>query len=268
MIKLPFADRAPTPAEVERIRLLLSTYQDGSGMERGGLLPGWRDFERCVALALGGVAAESKTFFDVALHDPTSEKRPLYGLSCKMRGELARFERDGRATIEVSNANGDFWRALNAAGLTQANYETDPALAGRTVVGVIDSMKSANDKSNGGRFDTTKSYYLVLLWNKKLEYQLFQYPLNCLAASALAWHIPKDKKDVTKSSRRLSGDDKIGTAVEWYGMSGGQLKYYPPESAAVWKSSKFRLEPVPAGTSAHLAKAATYFPKQWAAVKL
>ena len=47
MTKIPFVDRKPSNAEIERIRLILSTYQDGSGMlaAEGGLtLPGWRDF--------------------------------------------------------------------------------------------------------------------------------------------------------------------------------------------------------------------------------
>ena len=58
---------------------------------RNGLSkPGWRDFERAVAAALGGAppkgeAQEGKNVFDVAV--PTGSG--LYkGISCKMRGEL------------------------------------------------------------------------------------------------------------------------------------------------------------------------------------
>lgn len=49
--------------EVEKLRLILSTYQDGTGMlaaSDGLTLPGWRDFERAVAATLGGIARESK----------------------------------------------------------------------------------------------------------------------------------------------------------------------------------------------------------------
>src|SRR5271154_3461943 len=109
---LPFVDRAPTLQEIERIRLILSTYQDGTGMlaaENGKTLPGWRDFERSVALALGGIASESKAVFDVVLARPDLAT-PKFGLSCKMRRELNRVERDGRVTIEVSNSSGEFWR--------------------------------------------------------------------------------------------------------------------------------------------------------------
>jgi hypothetical protein len=118
MMSLPFVDRPPTPGEAEKIRLLLSTYQDGTGMltlkdSRGrplpGTFPGWRDFERSVALALTGTASESKEIFDVVLARPGAlDSDPKYGLSCKMRSELNRVGRDGRATIEVSNSAGKF----------------------------------------------------------------------------------------------------------------------------------------------------------------
>lgn len=58
-MSLPFVDRPPTTGEVEKIRLLLSAYQDGTGMlaaENGRTLPGWRGFERSVAMALTGRA--------------------------------------------------------------------------------------------------------------------------------------------------------------------------------------------------------------------
>jgi len=107
---LAFVDRPPTPQEIERIRLILSTYQDGTGMlaaDNGRTRPGWRDFERSVALALGGTPSESKAVFDVVLSRPTVAT-PLFGLSCRMRRELNRVGRDGRVTLEVSNSAGEF----------------------------------------------------------------------------------------------------------------------------------------------------------------
>lgn len=73
--------------EVKKLRLILSTYQDGTGIlvKEGRTLPGWRDFERAVALAFGGEAQESKAIFDVLL-SRTDRPEVKYGLSCKMRG--------------------------------------------------------------------------------------------------------------------------------------------------------------------------------------
>src|ERR1700748_544438 len=115
-------DRPPTEREVERLRLLLSTYQDGTGMypAKGGLtVPGWRDFERAVALAFNGEAQENKAIFDVLL--PSEDKPGVnYGLSCKMRRELKKLERTGRASLELSNSAGQFWDCLKRKGIDQS----------------------------------------------------------------------------------------------------------------------------------------------------
>ncbi|GAB4581367.1 MAG: hypothetical protein Fur0022_41140 [Anaerolineales bacterium] len=57
-------------SQVEKIRLILSTYQDGTGqltVQSGRTLPGWRDFERAVALSVKGIAQENKAIFDVLI---------------------------------------------------------------------------------------------------------------------------------------------------------------------------------------------------------
>jgi hypothetical protein len=66
---LPFVDRVPTAEEIERFRLILSTYQDGTGMlkAKDDTLPGWRDFERSVAAAFGGMALETKGIYKVSI---------------------------------------------------------------------------------------------------------------------------------------------------------------------------------------------------------
>ena len=68
-MSIPFVDRPPSSTEIEKFRLVLSTYQDGSGMlvRQGFTLPGWRDFERTVATVFGGVNSESKFIYDVLI---------------------------------------------------------------------------------------------------------------------------------------------------------------------------------------------------------
>jgi hypothetical protein len=49
-----FTGSIPTAGKIEKLRLILSTFQDGTGQlvfETGRSLPGWRDFERAAALA-------------------------------------------------------------------------------------------------------------------------------------------------------------------------------------------------------------------------
>ena len=79
-----FIGRTPTNAEIEKLRLSLSTYQDGTGQlvfKSDNSLPGWRDFERSVALAFDGIAQESKAIFDVLIPAPQNPRINI-GISC------------------------------------------------------------------------------------------------------------------------------------------------------------------------------------------
>jgi hypothetical protein len=121
----------PTKGQIEKLRLILSTYQDGTGQlvfEPGKSLPGWRDFERSVALAFDGLAQESKAIFDVLV--PISQDPEMnFGISCKMRETLRTVESAGRVTAEVSNSSGKFWNALRANGID--DYDANPDTAGK-----------------------------------------------------------------------------------------------------------------------------------------
>ena len=258
---LAFVHRPPTPQEVEKLRLILSTYQDGTGMlqdkkNKGRTLPGWRDFERAVALAFGGIAPENKAVFDVLLSEP---ERPsvMYGLSCKMRGELDRLDRDGRVTIELSNSAKKFWAYLKTKKIDGTNYKTRPRRVGVALVELVEEWHQAASIKQGGDVDLASSSYLALSWNKKGWYQLHWFALKLPDPHLLKWHYPTEG--------HLSGDDVSGTIFEWYGESGGQLKYYPLADTALWASNRVRLEPLPANLEhGILAKVVTYFPDLWA----
>lgn len=253
-------------SEVERLRLILSTYQDGTGMlqsDKGMTLPGWRDFERAVALSFNGEAQESKGIFDVLLSSEDSATI-RYGLSCKMRRELNKIERTGRVSFELSNSAGQFWTYLRTKGIDQSNYRDRPVEVGIALVEVVESWHQAVSLGHGGFIDLTKSSYLVLSWNSARYYQLHQFLLTMPDPHNLNWHFPT-KKD-GGIGRRIAGSDDSGIVFEWYGESGGQLKYYPLASKAVWTSMKFQLEPLGDMEYGILNKAAAYFPGKWAAV--
>lgn len=268
-MSLPLIDRPPTPREVERLRLILSTYQDGTGMlqvENGLTLPGWRDFERAVALAFSGEAQESKALFDVLLANEASPGIK-YGLSCKMRSELDRIRRDGRVTLELSNSAGQFWAHLNAQGINQTNYKDRPLEVGSGLIEVVEGWHQAVSIEEGGNVDLSRSCYIVLSWNRARWYQLHQFPLTLPNPESLRWHFPTKKRggDAGAVGRRLAGDDDSGTLFEWYGESGGQLKYYPLAETALWASDLFQLEPLGDTEYGILNKAAAYFPELWSA---
>ena len=257
-------DRPPARREVEKLRLILSTYQDGTGMlqiKGGTTLPGWRDFERTVALAFNGEAQESKAIFDVLL---PSEDRPgvKYGLSCKMRRELNKIERTGRVSLELSNSAGQFWARLRMRGINQSNYRDSPIEVGESLIEVVESWHRAVSVEEGGTVDLAGSSHLVLSWNQTGFYQLHQFPLTMPNPRRLNWYFPTKKGG--DEGRRLAGDDDSGTLFEWYGESGGQLKYYPLASGAVWASEKFQLEPLGGIEYGVVKKAAAYFSEKWA----
>ena len=254
---LPFVNRNPTTNELEQFRLILSTYQDGTGMLQDGAytLPGWRDFERYVAVAFDGQALERKWIYDVLLKAENSSA-VQFGISCKMRGTLRMVETHKRVTIEIANAAGEFWDAIKKVGLTQEDYHTNPLLAGGTILQIIEQWHHKVSLQNGGFVNTNKSFYLVLQWDRKSRrYQLFQFPIRLPDASTLFWQV---------DGRRLIGYDDQGILFEWYGLSGGQLKYYPVVGSEVWRSAVFMLEPLPDKLDNTLKqKAAFYFPLMW-----
>jgi hypothetical protein len=76
----------------------------------------------------------------------------------------------------------------------------------------------------------------------------------------------KKSKNGDEPANRLCGDDRLGTLFEWYGTSGGQLKYYPLAKNALWASNVFRLEPLPSSEDIQygiIAKTRTYYPHLW-----
>ena len=264
---VPFAERPPSGPEIERLRLILSTYQDGTGMLASGraTLPGWRDFERAVALAFGGVASENKDIFDVRLPDP-ERAGVFFGVSCKMRRELHRLDRDGRVTIELSNSAGKFWDYLNLKHIDQSNYREYPADVGKALIELVSQWHQDSSLAQGGNVDLSKSCYLILSWDRNGWYQLHQFAITLPDPDGLEWGFPTlaAKDGTQRVARHLAGNDSGGAIFEWYGESGGQLKYYPLAENALWESERFRLEPIQPGQEhGVLRKARIYFPSKW-----
>ena len=268
-MSVPFADRLPSANEVERFRLILSTYQDGTGMLASvgrGTLPGWRDFEGSIALAFGGIASESKDIFDVRMADPDRDG-VYYGISCKMRRELSRVDRDGRVTIELSNSARRFWNHLATKGIDQTTYKQHATDVGHALIELVSKWHHDSSVEEGGNVDLLQSCYLALSWNKDGWYQIHQFPLTLPDPSQLGWMFPTYmRNDELYVGNHLNGNDAFGSLFEWYGESGGQLKYYPFVADATWESDRFRLEPLPTDLEhGVLHKVESYFPNQWSA---
>ncbi len=258
LYSLPFVHRPPTDKEVERFRLILSTYQDGTGMladEGKSTLPGWRDFERSFALATDGIAPEDKGIYDVYIPDLNREGI-VFGASCKMRGTLRTVRSRGLVTIEVSNAAGEFWDALKSEGLDEETYSNEPQRSGEILIRLVESWHEKVGLESDGNVDNSLSFFLSLQWDRRSgRYQLFRYPIDLPNPAELSWFF---------SGRRVYAEQDENLIFEWYGHSGGQLKYYPKAEDAIWRSNEFQLEPIPRGFEIGIMnKSATYFPDKW-----
>ena len=255
---MKFSGSMITRGQLERIRLVLSTYQDGTGQLANGekgTLPGWRDLERAVAIAFNGKSQESKAIYDV-LVPIGSKAKQFVGISCKMRKTLGSVKKTSRVTIEVSNSAGKFWDALKAEGIEDYDNKR-AAKAGRILLDLVESWHKEVSISHGGNVKSEESFFLVLQWDKKTEkYQMYQYPIEMPDARTLSWSV---------EGQRLIGKDKEGVLIEWYGHSGGQLKYYPLVKKAVWVSELFSLEPLPKKSEDYgvLHKVMDYYPALW-----
>ena len=263
-----FAHRPPTDAELNKFRLLLSTFQDGTGMQATknslATLPGWRDFERAAALAFGGVPSESKDIMDVRLPDP-SRQGVFFGVSCKMRLEQSYSKRNNRVTIELSNANRAFWDQLANEGITNSNYRNYAPRVGAALINLVRGWHVSAGIASGGNVDLAGSCYLTLTWSWSGDYQLHKFSIDLPDPARLTWGCPQYKrKGVLQDGNAIRGYDDSGMLFEWYGQSGGQLKYYPKVSDAIWQSDVFGLEPLPANTRHGLiSKATEYYPDLW-----
>jgi hypothetical protein len=227
-------------------------------------LPGWRDFERASALTFHGEAVESKFFVDVVF--PLRANPPVfYGIDCKMREALRAARNKGTIYVEVTNAAAYLWSQLASQGITETELRTKPQEAGNILLEAIELQKAAGSSQYPrGKINTDDSYYLVLLWDRLGDYQLFQLPLSLPTPGNLKWTCSVTSKSDGTETTRLVGVTDGGVLYEWYGESGGQFKYYPKIQSVLWKSDVFRLEPLPDEIEEGvIAKAKSYFPDLW-----
>jgi len=270
-MSIAFIDRPPTPQEFERLRLILSTFQDGTGSLpglEGKTFPGGFQFEVSLALALGGIATGKKGKFDVLLA-ATVPTAMQYGLSCKMKADLDNIAKDNRVYIEESNAPAATWVYLNKHGITRENFKARSLGAGKCLLDRFRETHLAAAQSPQGTIDVANSSLVFLSYNLKGNYQLYWFPLHVVNTSQLVkCEVPQKtvKGGSTADCKSLRGYDSKGKLFDWYWDSGGQFKIYPAIAAAKWKSEVFQLEPLPTGQNIGLVfKPPDYSPKQWAA---
>jgi len=178
----PFRDRSLAPNELERMRLILSTFRDGGGQvilkATNESMPGFRDFERTVAAVCGGTTREDKGVFDVLI--PADDLGKPYGISCKM-SKLQPAAHQA-SFMELTNSAKKFSDEFARLNLSWVH---NPAMAGNATVELVSSWHLALENE----VDITHSKYLVLAHDAK--WRTFQ-----LTAFALSLKMADPAKDV------------------------------------------------------------------------
>jgi hypothetical protein len=268
---LAFATRNPTEGDTLALRLLLSCYRDGSGAEKekdGSTRANWRQIERCIADLFDVETNENKNIFDLCAPDEKSAS-VYYGFSVKSKQltlkNIKGLDDGERVYMEIANSPAKFWDALkNKLKIDETDFTSQRRAdeIGSTVLETVKSWhhegkKNFEKENPGTTLDLESSVYLCLSYSKIDDQGNRLYQVH-----AFSLDYPKGIEWKFTSSKCLTGfdpDEPEERIIDWYALSGGQLKYYPKGSQAVWKTKTFLLEAPPNVTPAD--KVRSYFPQ-------
>ncbi len=269
-LAIPFVTHAPSEADIAKFRLAMSTFRDGSGQEResdGTTRPGWRELERIVVEVLEGVGSENKAVFDVLITPPGSVFDIGVSVKSKSLSESAfkKLKTTGRVYMELCNSPAKLWGPIKLLGHSEGEFSRmqHSQAIGDSVVRTVESWhtqaNSSHQVQTGRSIDLAKSVFLTITYgpfsgSNHRSYQFHSFDLEF--RTGIKWRY--------KSDRCLSGYDPEfpnEVLMDWYGLSGGQLKYYPRASNSRFHSPVFTLFRPQALKI--LEKAKAMFPDEW-----
>jgi hypothetical protein len=270
---LVYATQDANDTELKLFRAVLSTYRDGSGAEResdGSTRANWRQIERCVANLVNSNTNEDKNIFDVTAVDQCVPDT-YYGYSVKSKQlsktAFASLSAEGRVYMEIANSPAKFWDDIKEQhGFTESTFREnlEPQKIGETLIQSVIKWhregKEAFENANPGMsLDLNSSNYFCLSYSKQTdpnlkEYQVHIFPLDY--PENVRW-----KYHSKKCLRGFDPNEPDKAILDWYGMSGGQLKYYPKARHSRYASPIFKLLSPP--QISIIEKARSYFPKQF-----
>ena len=249
--KMPFIDRNPTPSEELFIQALMSSFSDGSGWETdpdGTSRIGWRQIERMLSIFFSGRShIEDKDVFDLIVKYWSDPKKSV-GISVKSKilGEkkqIFRENNDPRLYMELSNSMAKFWQEINRKlSLDESCFraKTHAQQIGDCVLNLVSCWhieRKTALSDVGGNLDLPLSRFVSVSfsdWSAETG-RSFQVHSFDLSFPKVKWHYSSDKC--------LRGIDPNNNHLfDWYGLSGGQLKYYPDSNAALYQSKIIELK--------------------------
>lgn len=237
------------------MRLLLSTFRDGSGQSvAAGYMPDYLAFERVTAYVCHGITTENKGIFDVTV--PSGDHRLDFGISCKMTA----VQPTTRPCwfMELSNSAKKFHDAFDAAGV---DWRSQPAKAGPVMVELVESWHRAV----AGEVDLEGSKYLLLTHDSRwINFEIACFDLNLQrfdAHTSVEWCTEGRNGVVSSLAGYIVEGSRRHRLWQFFGNSGGQLKYYPLIGWEEWRSGTFQLEEPPVHDLSK--KVEEYWPGRW-----
>jgi hypothetical protein len=245
---IPFITKNPSAHEEDLLALMLATFTDGSGTQReadGSSRAGWREIERVFSeFWTGSKHSEDKDVFDVIVQDWKSPSLH-YGASVKSKqitGSKTVFNgsKEARAYLEIANSPAKMWEGIiSRTGVSAADFgrhesaqRVGDALLDTIAQWKADRARQFESSHPNTTMDLSRSYYVTLSWappeHGSRKAHIASFPMS----------FPKVTWRYT-SERCLSADDPNNPGerlLDWYALSGGQLKYYPRYTEAHFQS--------------------------------
>ena len=153
--------------------------------------------------------------------------------------------------MELCNSPAKLWEPLKEQGINEQAF-SDRAYANKIGNSILETIHSWYVNSGIEGIALDDSVHITVSYEKLAQganrYQLHAFRLG----------FPDDVIWRYKSDRCLSGYDPLHpdeVLFDWYGLSGGQVKYYPRAANALYSSTQFALEQVPTQTIYDKARA-------------
>lgn len=233
-----FLTRSPTPAELTLLKKYLASYRDGSGNLRepdGSSRAEFRQIERCFAELLHGTTTENKAFYDFVIQSNEDGGIAVRGASIKSKEHehLNSFGGNGtvlRSHLELSNSSAKDWAMCQERGLNeqlfregqQADAFGQAILDRQAIERQTSQVTYLNSIAGANKFFVESDcVYISLLYSPMIrgERSYLVSSFHAVLPAPATWSF---------KGRRLVGKDAEDAVLyEWYGLSGGQLKYYP-----------------------------------------
>jgi hypothetical protein len=168
--------------------------------------------------------------------------------------------------MELANSPAKFWDALFEKGIREADFTAMRRAdeMGNTVLDLVEKWHNEakvkyEHENHGAELIVEQSVFITISYSRPVpgtgrHYQVHSFPLT----------FPRSVRWEFISPRCLRGYDsryENEVVFDWYGLSGGQLKYYPRAGEAMFKTQAFTLLK-PENVSI-LQKAQTYWPEEF-----